>query len=50
MTGGLIMSIAYGIDVLPTNDPYLKSARESMQGLALGGVPGKYLVASQGIL
>ncbi|KAJ7920193.1 cytochrome P450 [Mycena leptocephala] len=45
MTGGLIMSIAYGIDVLPTNDPYLKSARESMQGLALGGVPGKYLDA-----
>ncbi|KAJ7790877.1 cytochrome P450 [Mycena leptocephala] len=44
MTGGLIMSIAYGIDVLPMNDPYLKSARESMQGLALGGVPGKYLV------
>ncbi|KAJ7708873.1 cytochrome P450 [Mycena rosella] len=44
MTGGLIMSIAYGIDVLPTNDPYIKLARESMEGLALGGVPGKYLV------
>ncbi|KAJ7692267.1 cytochrome P450 [Mycena rosella] len=43
-TGGLIMSIAYGIDVLPTNDPYIKLARESMEGLALGGVPGQYLV------
>ncbi|KAF7365866.1 Cytochrome P450 [Mycena venus] len=40
------MSITYGIDVLPMNDPYLKLVRESMHGMAVGGVPGKYLVAS----
>jgi hypothetical protein len=50
MTGGLIMSIAYGIDVLPMNDPYLKLLQESMHGLAEARVSGKYLVASVGVL
>ncbi|KAJ7362535.1 cytochrome P450 [Mycena albidolilacea] len=50
MTGGLIMSIAYGIDVLPMNDPYLKLLQESMHGLAEASVPGKYLVDAIPIL
>ncbi|KAJ6559579.1 cytochrome P450 [Mycena capillaripes] len=48
-TGGLIMSIAYGINVLPINDPYLKLVQESMHGLTVASVPGKYLVASDAI-
>ncbi|KAF7341375.1 hypothetical protein MVEN_01874000 [Mycena venus] len=50
MTGGLIMSITYGIDVLPVNDPYLKLVQESMHGLAVAGVPGRYLVDAIPIL
>ncbi|KAJ7890192.1 cytochrome P450 [Mycena olivaceomarginata] len=50
MTGGLIMSIAYGIDVLPMNDPYLKLLQESMHGLAEARVSGKYLVDAISIL
>ncbi|KAJ7836626.1 cytochrome P450 [Mycena leptocephala] len=44
MVGGLIMSIAYGIDVLPANDPYLKLTHQSMHGLSVAATPGKYLV------
>ncbi|KAF7334612.1 hypothetical protein MVEN_02291300 [Mycena venus] len=44
MVGGLIMSIAHGIDVLPANDPYLKLTHESMHGLSVAATPGKYLV------
>ncbi|KAJ7804522.1 cytochrome P450 [Mycena olivaceomarginata] len=50
MIGGLIMSIAYGIDVLPMNDPYLELLQESMHGLAEARVPGKYLVDAIPIL
>ncbi|KAJ7800174.1 cytochrome P450 [Mycena olivaceomarginata] len=44
LVGGLIMSIAYGIDVLPANDPYLELTHESMHGLSIAATPGKYLV------
>ncbi|KAJ7897690.1 hypothetical protein B0H14DRAFT_2430334 [Mycena olivaceomarginata] len=40
------MLVAYGIDVLPSNDPYLSLAYEAVQTLSNAGIPGKYLVDS----
>jgi hypothetical protein len=42
----LILSIAYGIDVRPSNDPFVALARHAVHQLAQAGVPGKYLVVS----
>jgi hypothetical protein len=36
MTGQVIMSITYGIDVLPENDPYVAAAEKMLQALAAG--------------
>ncbi|KAJ7861095.1 hypothetical protein B0H14DRAFT_2350321 [Mycena olivaceomarginata] len=38
------MAITYGIDVLPSNDPYLELSHETMDVLVVAGVPGKYLL------
>ncbi|KAF7350121.1 Cytochrome P450 [Mycena venus] len=46
----IIMSVAYGIDVLPSNDPYVSLAYEAVETLSNAGVPGKYLVDSLPIL
>ncbi|KAJ6452467.1 cytochrome P450 [Mycena sanguinolenta] len=46
----IIMAIAYGIEVLPSNDPYVKLAHEAVYTLSAAGVPGKYLVDSLPIL
>ncbi|KAJ7723505.1 cytochrome P450 [Mycena maculata] len=42
----VIMSVAYGIDVLPVGDPYVELAREAVHTLAAANIPGKYLVDS----
>ena len=39
MTGQVIMSVAYGIDVLPENDPYVADSERMLQALALGSTP-----------
>ncbi|KAJ6619369.1 hypothetical protein B0H10DRAFT_1793644 [Mycena sp. CBHHK59/15] len=44
MTGELIMSVAYGIDVLPSDDPYITVAEEAIQTLSVANIPRKYLV------
>ncbi|KAJ7688262.1 cytochrome P450 [Mycena rosella] len=44
MSGEIIMSVTYGIDVLPTEDPYITAAEEAMHSLAVAAVPGQYLV------
>ncbi|KAJ7312302.1 cytochrome P450 [Mycena albidolilacea] len=44
MVGKMIMSITYGIDVLPLNDPYLKLSHEMARAGSVAAVPGKYLV------
>ncbi|KAJ7252466.1 cytochrome P450 [Mycena rebaudengoi] len=44
MTGALIMSIAYGIDALPSNDPYVETAEAVLDAMAQAAVPGRYLV------
>ncbi|KAJ7251305.1 cytochrome P450 [Mycena rebaudengoi] len=44
MNGALIMSIAYGIDTLPCNDPYMKTAEAVIDAVAQAAIPGRYLV------
>jgi hypothetical protein len=44
MAGKIVMSIAYGIDVLPTNDPYVEWADKAVEGLVTAVVPGRFLV------
>ena len=36
MAGQVILSIAYGIDVLPENDPYVEDAENVLRGAAFG--------------
>ncbi|KAF9457683.1 cytochrome P450 [Collybia nuda] len=44
MAGGTIISIAYGIEVLPENDPYIEGAESAIKPLVTAGVPGTFLV------
>ncbi|KAJ7111231.1 cytochrome P450 [Mycena epipterygia] len=50
MAGEVIMSVAYGIDVLPSNDPYITLAEKAVHGFAVATVPGVYLVNTMPIL
>lgn len=38
------MSIAYGIEVLPKDDPYISVAEQAIQALATAVAPGAFLV------
>lgn len=38
------MSVAYGISVKESDDPYILNAEEALNGLAEAGVPGAFLV------
>ncbi|KAF7354308.1 Cytochrome P450 [Mycena venus] len=44
MTGALIMDIAYGIKVLPSNDPYIQMAEKAAKSISIAGIPGAFLV------
>jgi len=44
MAGETIMSIAYGLEIQPENDPYVKMAEKGFQPLVAAAVPGAYLV------
>ncbi|CAA7268859.1 unnamed protein product [Cyclocybe aegerita] len=44
MAGETIMSITYGLDVQPENDPYIEIAEKGVQILMQAGVPGAFLV------
>lgn len=46
MAGEIIMSVAYGIDVLPVNDPYVALAEEAIKLTSSATVPGRFLVVS----
>ncbi|KAH9483138.1 Cytochrome P450 monooxygenase COX2 [Psilocybe cubensis] len=39
-----IMSVAYGITIKDTEDPYISNAEEALMGLAEAGIPGSFLV------
>ncbi|KAJ7230946.1 cytochrome P450 [Mycena rebaudengoi] len=44
MNSSLIMSIAYGIDTLPSNDPYMETAEAAIDAIMQAAIPGRYLV------
>lgn len=46
MSGEIIMSITYGIEVQPKDDPYIITAQRAVYSLATGVVPGGFLVNS----
>lgn len=46
MAGEIIMAVTYGIDVLPSNDPYVTLAHEAVRTFSIAAVPGAYLVVS----
>ncbi|KAJ7115441.1 cytochrome P450 [Mycena epipterygia] len=50
MAGKIIMSVAYGIQILPANDPYISLADRAVQGLMTALVPGRFLVDAFPIL
>ncbi|RXW22022.1 hypothetical protein EST38_g3854 [Candolleomyces aberdarensis] len=39
-----IMSVAYGIQIQQENDPYVKLAEDTNQGMIIAAVPGRFLV------
>jgi hypothetical protein len=38
------MSIAYGIDVLHKDDPYIETAEKAVAALCIATIPGTFLV------
>ncbi|KAJ7894417.1 cytochrome P450 [Mycena olivaceomarginata] len=44
MTAALVMNVTYGINVLPSNDPYIRLAEDAMHAISIAGVPGAFLV------
>ena len=40
----MIMSVAYGISVKESNDPYILNVEEALKGIAEAGIPGAFLV------
>lgn len=44
MTGSSIISIAYGIETLEDNDPYVATAEHTMEAVNASLVPGAFLV------
>ncbi|KAJ6504475.1 cytochrome P450 [Mycena vulgaris] len=50
MAGEIIMSVAYGINVLPKDDPYVTLAEHALHSLVFALVPGRFVVDSLPIL
>ncbi|KAJ7584750.1 cytochrome P450 [Mycena floridula] len=50
LAGATIMRIAYGLDVLPSNDPFIAAAEAGLTTLAKACVPGAFLVDAFPIL
>ncbi|KAJ6560597.1 cytochrome P450 [Mycena vulgaris] len=50
MAGEIIMSVAYGIDVQPADDPYVTLAHKAVHTFSITAVPGLYLVDTFSIL
>jgi len=44
MAGETIMSVAYGLEVQPNDDPYIKTAEQGVRPLMVAAVPGAFLV------
>ncbi|PFH47986.1 hypothetical protein AMATHDRAFT_6246 [Amanita thiersii Skay4041] len=50
MAGETVMSIAYGLDILPENDPYIELSEKGVFPLMIAAVPGAFLVDTMPIL
>lgn len=50
LAGATIIGIAYGLQILPNDDPYVHVAERGLQSLAGAVVPGAFLVDSIPIL
>ncbi|KAL0949266.1 hypothetical protein HGRIS_009344 [Hohenbuehelia grisea] len=48
--GTIVLGIAYGLQIQPKNDPYIRAAEEGVQPLLVAGVPGTFLVDALPIL
>ncbi|EEB89177.1 hypothetical protein MPER_12751 [Moniliophthora perniciosa FA553] len=46
LAASTIIGIAYGIEILPENDPYVAAAERAWESLGLGIAPGAFLVES----
>ncbi|KAI3598052.1 cytochrome p450 [Moniliophthora roreri] len=46
LAASTIIGIAYGIEILPENDPYVAAAERALESLGLGIAPGAFLVES----
>ncbi|KAJ7142241.1 cytochrome P450 [Mycena epipterygia] len=46
MAAEIIISVAYGIDVLPVNDPYIAVAEKAVHAGVQASIPGRFLVDS----
>jgi hypothetical protein len=44
MSGEVIISIAYGLDVLTKDDPYIAAAEKGIYPLVVAAIPGTFLV------
>jgi len=42
--GATIMSVAYGINIKESDDPYIATAEIALEGLAEAGIPGNFWV------
>ncbi|KAJ7080834.1 cytochrome P450 [Mycena belliarum] len=44
MAGEIIMAVAFGIEILPQNDPYVALAQDAMHTVSIASIPGRFLV------
>lgn len=44
MAGEVIVSVAYGIDVQPVDDPYVALGEKASESISIASVPGRFLV------
>lgn len=44
MAGEVILGVAYGIKVLPVDDPYIALAERAVQSAAEASIPGRFMV------
>ncbi|KAF7358290.1 hypothetical protein MVEN_00878300 [Mycena venus] len=50
MAAKIVMSVAYGIEISPKNDPYIALADKAVEGLMTALVPGRFLVDALPVL
>lgn len=46
MAAETILSTTYGLEIQPKDDPYIRMAEHGVEGFAVAGIPGTFLVDS----